>query len=91
MARGSDLATVVKPLCDGLAEAYMTTRYPGFDLDDPDWPTLREQMKDVAELLAIVKSAIATARQLKETARAAVCTFRGKEISNPVSSVRLPE
>ena len=59
VARGSDLAGVVKPLCDGLAEAYMTTRYPGFDLDDPDWPTLRQQVKDVGTLLATVKARLA--------------------------------
>ena len=56
VTRSSDLAGVVKPLCDGLAEAYMITRYPGFDLDDPDWPTLRQQVKDVEALLTTVKS-----------------------------------
>lgn len=56
VVRSSDLAIGVKPLCDGLAEVYMITRYPGFDLDDPDWPTLRQQVKDVEELLAEVKS-----------------------------------
>jgi HEPN domain-containing protein len=56
VTRSSDLAVAVKPLCDGLAEAYMVTRYPGFDLDDPDWPTLRQQVKDVEALLATVKS-----------------------------------
>lgn len=58
VARGSDLAGVVKPLCDGLAEAYMTTRYPGFDLDDPDWPALRLQVKEVATLLETVKARV---------------------------------
>jgi len=59
VARNSDLAVRVKPLCDGLAEAYMVTRYPGFDLDDPNWPTLRQQVKDVEALLATVKSRLA--------------------------------
>jgi len=56
VTRSSDLAVAVKPLCDGLAEAYMVTRYPSFDLDDPDWPMLRQQVKDVEALLATVKS-----------------------------------
>jgi hypothetical protein len=34
----------------------MITRYPGFDLDDPDWPAFRQQVKDVEALLATVKS-----------------------------------
>jgi HEPN domain-containing protein len=39
--RQSDLLPAVEPLCDGLAQVYFTDRYPGFDLDDPDWPRLR--------------------------------------------------
>lgn len=55
VARGSDLATGVKPLCDALADVYFTDRYPGFDLDDPDWPVLRQQIEEVAKLLTTVK------------------------------------
>src|SRR2546428_143768 len=55
-ARGSDLISQIEPLCDVLDEVHFINRYPGFDLDDPDWPTLREQVEDVAELLAVVKS-----------------------------------
>ena len=29
-------------------------RYPGFDLEDPDWPDLRAKLEQVASLLAIV-------------------------------------
>lgn len=58
VARGSNLAISVKPLCDGLAEAYMVTRYPGFDLDDPDWPALRQQVEDVGKLLDRVKARV---------------------------------
>ena len=53
-ARGSDLVALADPLCKGLAEAYFTDRYPGFDLDDPDWPKLREQLRQVDELLVKV-------------------------------------
>jgi len=55
-ARGSDLVVLADPLCKGLAEAYFTDRYPGFDLDDPDWPKLREQLGQVEALLAKVKA-----------------------------------
>lgn len=42
-ARKSDLIEQVEQLCEGLAEVYDTARYPGFDLEDPDWPTRRSQ------------------------------------------------
>jgi HEPN domain-containing protein len=58
VTRNSDLTATVKPLCDGLAEAYMLTRYPGFDLDDPDWPALRQQLEEVGKLLETVKARI---------------------------------
>ena len=56
VARGSDLVPKVEPLCDVLAEVYFTDRYPGFDLDDPDWPTLRVQVEGVTALLEIIQS-----------------------------------
>ena len=52
----SDFASTATPAAKALAEVYFTDRYPGFDLDDPDWPTLRQQVKDVEALLATVKS-----------------------------------
>ena len=54
--RKSDLLSVVEPLCDALVQVYFTDRYPGFDLDDPDWPKLRVQVEGVAALLEAVKS-----------------------------------
>ena len=56
VVRNSDLLPRIEPLVDVLSEVYFVTRYPGFDLDDPDWPTLRQQVKDVEALLATVKS-----------------------------------
>lgn len=53
--RNSDLLPIVEPLCDALAQVYFTDRYPGFDLDDPDWPKLRAQVTGVAALLETVK------------------------------------
>lgn len=54
--RGSDLAPTVEPLCDVLVQVYFTDRYPGFDLEDPDWPALRAQAEEVAALLAAVRT-----------------------------------
>jgi hypothetical protein len=54
--RNSDLVSTVEPLCDALVQVYFTDRYPGFDLDDPDWPKLRELVAGVTALLARVKS-----------------------------------
>jgi HEPN domain-containing protein len=54
--RNSDIVPVAEPLCDGLAQVYFVDRYPGFDLDDPDWPKLRAQVEDVTALLQKVKS-----------------------------------
>ena len=56
VAGGSDLCAKVGPLCDELAEVYFTDRYPGFDLDDPDWPVLRAQVEQVTALLAAVQA-----------------------------------
>ena len=59
VAHTSDLAGAAAPLCAALAEAYFTDRYPGFDLDDPDWPALRVQVEQVAALLASVQARVA--------------------------------
>jgi HEPN domain-containing protein len=57
--RGSDLVEQALPLCEALAEAYFTDRYPGFDLEDPDWPKLREQLAQVTALAQAVKDRVA--------------------------------
>jgi HEPN domain-containing protein len=54
VARKSDLVPAFEPLCDALADAYFTDRYPGFDLDDPDWPLLSQHVEAAAKLLEIV-------------------------------------
>ncbi len=58
--RHSDLASVVEPLCDVLVQVYFTDHYPGFDLDDPDWPKLRAQVEQLSALLESVKSRLPT-------------------------------
>jgi HEPN domain-containing protein len=58
-SRRSDLLPRVDPLCDALTEVYFTERYPGFDLEDPDWPKFRAHLEQVARLLEIVKARVA--------------------------------
>lgn len=60
--RGSDLADPAHPLVNALTEAYFTDRYPGFDLDDPDWPALRQEIEGVGRLLETVKARVAQGR-----------------------------
>ena len=57
-ARSSDLYVEIKPLCEALAEHYFTNRYPGFDLEDPNWPELQTQTEQISALLQKVKSRI---------------------------------
>ena len=52
----SDLESLTAPVCLELAQAYFSDRYPGFDLEDPDWPKLRGQLAQVEVLLAAVKA-----------------------------------
>lgn len=54
--RNSNLVSVVEPLCDALVQVYFIDRYPGFDLDDPDWPKLRAQVAEVTALIETVKA-----------------------------------
>ena len=65
--RSSDLVSLTGPLGAGLAEAYFTDRYPGFDLDDPDWPKLRRQLGQIEELLAKVKARLPVEKLPSET------------------------
>ena len=54
--RQSEIFATAQPLAAELAEVYLLDRYPGFDLDDPDWPALRAQVEQVAALLAAVEA-----------------------------------
>jgi len=51
---GSDIVAAAQPLAESLAEAYFSDRYPGFDLEDPDWPGFREKLSKVGDLLDTV-------------------------------------
>ena len=54
--RDQPLADSIRSLCAELAEVYFVGRYPGFDLEDPDWPKLREQIAAVTNLMTTVKA-----------------------------------
>jgi HEPN domain-containing protein len=54
--RASDLMPQVRPLCVAQAQVYFSDRYPGFDLEDPDWPKLREQLAEVTALAEAIKA-----------------------------------
>ena len=43
--RCAELAGGIQSLCASLAEVYFTGRYPGFDLEDPDWPHFRIKLE----------------------------------------------
>lgn len=78
----SSLVTIVTPLCDELADVYFTDRYPGFDLDDPEWPKLREQVAGVTALLEAVKA------KVPEREESDLCRSRdhpGPDLTGPVS------
>ena len=55
-SRGSDLGSVYRPLAQDLAEVYFLDRYPGFDMEESDWPDFRAKLAEVEKLLVAVKS-----------------------------------
>ena len=60
-ARGADLTPLCEPLCDDLTEAYFADRYPGFDIQDEDWPDLRAKLDQVALLMEKVRARVGDA------------------------------
>ena len=54
LARKSSLLAGRDGLVETLAESYFAGRYPGFDLDDPDWPGLEQDVREVATLMNAV-------------------------------------
>jgi hypothetical protein len=45
-------------LVNDLNQVNFVACYPGFDLDDPDWPALLQQVEDVGSLLIVVKARV---------------------------------
>jgi HEPN domain-containing protein len=57
--RDPAMSAQIQPLCASLAEVYFSSRYPGFDLEDPDWPDLRAKLAEVTRLLEQVRANVA--------------------------------
>ena len=57
--RDPQTADLFQSLGEELAERYFTDRYPGFDLEDEDWPTVRRQVDELARLLETIEKRIA--------------------------------
>ena len=53
--RSPDLLLIARPLCGAFAQVYFTDRYPGFDLEDPDWPAFRAHLAEVEHPLATIR------------------------------------
>jgi HEPN domain-containing protein len=58
--RNSDLVVRLKPLVTSLAEVYFAARYPGFDVEDPDWPDFRAKLDEVTAIFQAVRSRVGT-------------------------------
>lgn len=65
--RNNDLADHFEPLCDSLAEVYFSGRYPGFDFEDPNWPSLQTQISTADELLSLVKRRVTSSTAMPGT------------------------
>jgi HEPN domain-containing protein len=56
--RSPELLPQVQPLTGAFAQKYRVDRYPGFDLDDEDWPGLRAHVEAVGELLETIQKRV---------------------------------
>jgi hypothetical protein len=56
--RDPETAKAAQGLAEASAEAYFVDRYPGFDLDDPDWPRLERMLAEVSGLVDRVRRRI---------------------------------
>ena len=57
--RDPELEAEARVLCMALSEYYLGTRYPGFDLEDPDWPAVRAQLEAITALSAKIRGRLA--------------------------------
>ena len=58
--RQSEIVEDAQPLTEALAEAYFAERYPGFDLEDPDWDEFKAQLLQVEAIYARVHTKLNT-------------------------------
>lgn len=57
-------ADSLQPLVDELAESYTISRYPGFEIDEPDWGPLRKLMDQVLQYVGLLKKRIMRTRRI---------------------------
>jgi len=57
-AYDESVADRLQRLVDELVESYTEGRYPGFDLDEPDWETLESQYQSVRNYVEELKKVI---------------------------------
>jgi len=50
-AYDESVAEELQSLVDDLAECYIEERYPGFDLEDPDWTSAADLLAHVSEYI----------------------------------------
>lgn len=53
--RACDLCLQLRPLVAAYTDVYFMARYPGFDLEAPAWPTLRQPVAATQGLLEMIK------------------------------------
>ncbi len=88
-SRGSDLTAAAKPLCTSLAEVHFSERYPGFDLEDPNWPDLRAKIDQVSALLETIKARLTEPGGRGQTGVVAAQIAKGAEGNGCLKGVRL--
>ena len=52
--RGSGLCVQLRPLVTEYVDVYFMARYPGFDLEEPDWAALRQHVVATQAVLDMV-------------------------------------
>lgn len=57
--RSSDLCAELRPLVAAYTEVYFMARYPGFDLEEPDWVALRHDVAATREALGRIDKRLA--------------------------------
>ncbi len=54
-AKGSRVTPLLLPLVKEYTDVYFMSRYPGFDLEDPAWPSLRNDVKATRAILDLLQ------------------------------------
>ena len=57
-AKDSPIALLFRPLMTEYTDVYFMARYPGFDLEEPDWVSLRKDVEAAERLLEAVRRTV---------------------------------